>query len=68
MPDSTAGLCLARELERTEAMERQRRLRIVLQVGFAVGGLSWGIGGFTDVLTLLVFGILGPIAIRYDML
>jgi len=54
--------------QRKQSMEREERYRIVWQVGFAIGGLACGMGCFTDILMLLVFGILGPIALRYDLL
>jgi hypothetical protein len=54
--------------QRKKSMDRQDRFRYVWEVGFIVGGLACGIGGFTDVLLLLVFGVLGPIALRYDLI
>ena len=54
--------------ERRASIARNRRIRFVLQVTCAVGSLTFGIGCFTDIVMLFGFGILGPLALRYELL
>jgi hypothetical protein len=54
--------------ERKKAMARGRRERLVLQACFTIGGLACGIGSLTEIVLLVGFGILGPLALRYDLL
>ena len=55
-------------VQRKASIQRDERFRIVMKVIFFVGGFACGIGSFTDIMMLLGFGILGPIALRYDLL
>ena len=54
--------------QRRASIARDRRIRFVLQVTFAVGSLTFGIGSFPDIVMLFGFGILGPLALRYELL
>jgi len=54
--------------QRKESVARDERWRLVMQVCFFVCGFACGMGSFTDIMTLLGFGILGPLALRYDLL
>jgi len=54
--------------QRKKSLECDRRSRLILQVFFFVGGFAFGIGSFWEILMLLGFGILGPLALRYDLL
>ena len=54
--------------QRKHSMECDRRLRLAYRVIFLVVGLSCDMGAYMEILVLLVFGVLGPIAIRYDLL
>ena len=54
--------------QRKESTMREERFRITMKAIFFVGGFICGVGSFTEIMMLLGFGILGPIALHYDML
>lgn len=54
--------------QRKKTIDGERQARIVLQVFFTIAGLVFGLGSLIDILMLLGFGILGPLALRYDLL
>ena len=54
--------------QRRASIQRDERFQITMKAIFFVGGFICGVGGFTEIMMLLGFGILGPIALHYDLL
>jgi hypothetical protein len=54
--------------ERTQTLKYQERLRLVYKALFVIVGLSCDAGAVMEIVALVVFGILGPLALRYDMI
>jgi hypothetical protein len=54
--------------QRKKSMAREDWSQYVWEVGFIIGGLACGIDSYTDLLVLFACGVLGPIALRYDLL
>jgi hypothetical protein len=53
--------------ERSRQLKHEAQMRRTLRVIFFFVGLICGVGSAMDVVMLLAFGILGPIAMRYEM-
>jgi hypothetical protein len=54
--------------ERSQQLRCREQMRKTMGIIFAIVGLTCGVGGLADTFLLVVFGILGPILLRYDTL
>jgi hypothetical protein len=53
--------------ERKDAVTGEERFRSIMSAVFFIGGFICGVGSFAEILMLLGFGILGPIAVRTEL-
>lgn len=54
--------------ERSQQIRYREQMRKIMGIAFTVIGLVCGVGSLLDTMMLILFGILGPIMLRYDML
>ena len=53
--------------ERKDAIASEERIKTTMKAFFFIGGFVCGVGSLADIMMLLGFGILGPIALRYEL-